>query len=575
MGIPSYFKNIIDTYRHSMYKHVGDIRVGRLYFDANSIIYDCLREHLAGVGDVTEELYRIKQDYTILLDLTRDAIDEYIRRVAPSDFVFVSFDGVVPLAKMRQQRERRFKGVIAAELEKQIAAATEKPSGAKPSPGARYDPDQLFSTVEITPGTPFMNALNEYFRGMELPAAAELGARLVWSLTDEPGEGEHKICAHLRENPDPEASAAIYGLDADLFVLSLQHLRFAGNVYLVREQPEYVTALHDVYSQGEYVCVHINALAEQIVEEMGGASDADSDARESCIHDYVFLTFFAGNDFLPHLFGLSLRRCGFTLLLEQYKLLQKGKCTRLVTRGEISWPAVKRFLGQLARQETKLVRDEYKWLKQNGARKLRHWTSNTPEEKVLFSPHLMRENEDFVAVHASNWDRRYYDICFHGTPYAPRPAEGDRGERRRARERREEDIRHMCWNYFQGLEWVLKYYTGKGEAADIVWSYKHTHAPLLSSLAKHAPAYNMGMFSEQNRMPLEYFHPDLQLCYVLPPKYHHMIPECSRGKLYKLYPVARTARGTVDCFLCMYFWEGALVCYDINISELNAELHKS
>lgn len=559
MGIPSYFKNLIDTYKEKTYSHIQDIDIDELYFDANSIIYDCLRDYIDAMPSRAQALYNIKQDYTILFDAVKNRLETYIKNINPSSIVFISFDGVVPLAKMKQQRERRFKGVITSELEQKINKLDMDNDTEKQKES--YNPDELFSTVEITPGTPFMNELNSYFENCRLDINSSI--TIIWCLSNSPGEGEHKICEYIRENIN-DAKVAIYGLDADLFVLSLQHLDFRNNIHLVRELPEYDTALNEIYKENEYVCVNINELAKQIYIEMIPNTGYSPITKKQYIKDYVFLTFFAGNDFLPHIFGLSLRRCGFDLLLDYYRELQSKNDTHntlVSTDGEINWGYLQEYLELLSNDEHKLVKDEYDWLKKCGASKLRRWTTYSTEEKVLHYPHLNREKEDFISVHNKNWEQRYYQMCFQSTPY-------------HTYDFRKMDtiIKNMCWNYFQGLYWVLQYYTGHGNVQDIAWKYDYHEAPLLSSLFKHVPLYQMDMFPENMKLDIDAISTDTQLCYVLPPKYHHIIPTISLRKLYIECPEAQYCNGSIDTFLKNYFWESSMISVDFDFKKLNTRI---
>ena len=50
---------------------------------------------------------------------------------------------------------------------------------------------------------------------------------IIISASDEPGEGEHKIFEYIRTHQDEHknSNTIIYGLDADLIMLTLNHLR--------------------------------------------------------------------------------------------------------------------------------------------------------------------------------------------------------------------------------------------------------------------------------------------------------------------------------------------------------------
>jgi 5'-3' exoribonuclease 1 len=136
--------------------------------------------------------------------------------VNPTEQVFVGVDGVVPMAKMRQQRLRRFKSHWTAAEERRIG---------KSEGGPRWD------TNAITPGTAFMERLGEALQSLR-------GNNIKWiiSAADEPGEGEHKVMKAMREIDKNKSTHIIYGLDADLILLSL--LQPINKLYLFREAIE-------------------------------------------------------------------------------------------------------------------------------------------------------------------------------------------------------------------------------------------------------------------------------------------------------------------------------------------------
>ena len=92
-----------------------------LYLDANSIIYDNISNN---IDKMYEDIYKN------ILNIIREF---------KSTKVFVAFDGVAPLAKMKQQKERRYKSYYLKRIVKNNIE---------------------FNTNQITPGTNFMNNLN-------------------------------------------------------------------------------------------------------------------------------------------------------------------------------------------------------------------------------------------------------------------------------------------------------------------------------------------------------------------------------------------------------------------------------
>ena len=78
-------------------------------------------------------------------------------------------------------------------------------------------------------------------------------SEIIVSPPNEPGEGEHKIFEYIRQNKDYHQSSktAIYGLDADLLMLTLNHLRCAEQLYLFRETPHFIKTIDSTRARKE------------------------------------------------------------------------------------------------------------------------------------------------------------------------------------------------------------------------------------------------------------------------------------------------------------------------------------
>lgn len=108
MGIPSYFSHIIKNHIQVLKKYnPSKFCIHNLYMDCNSIIYDCVRGLSPNTkkGLSPETKTKNKQIYTEVCT----KIQQYIDTICPSNTVYIAFDGVAPLAKMDQQRSRRYK----------------------------------------------------------------------------------------------------------------------------------------------------------------------------------------------------------------------------------------------------------------------------------------------------------------------------------------------------------------------------------------------------------------------------------------------------------------------------------
>jgi 5'-3' exonuclease len=192
MGIPSYYKKLIDTVQGLVLRRHPEEIVDWLFMDFNCLIYHCLYQKDMPVYPGITEQESWEADF--MERIVRYAL-HVIRQVQPAVGVYLAIDGVVPMAKMRQQRLRRFKSVWLN------THATEIHS--------KWD------TNAITPGTVFMKKLR-----IRLEKMMKEDNTWRFSSSDEPGEGEHKIMAQWRTGTY-QGNMAVYGLDADLVVLSL------------------------------------------------------------------------------------------------------------------------------------------------------------------------------------------------------------------------------------------------------------------------------------------------------------------------------------------------------------------
>ena len=188
MGIP-YYVAILLRKNKSIQQHYTTFEADALGIDFNCFIHAVL-DDMDPVGSIVRGLR------------------EYLTRIT-CPRIFVAFDGLVPYAKIVQQRYRRFR-----------------------------TPDKVgaFDRHQISPETPYMR---------ELLAALKVAfPHVTFSGTDEHGEGEHKVFQWLRGlEPSCRKRVAIYGLDADLVLIALAQ-RSLGNLYLLRDDDAFsITAL--------------------------------------------------------------------------------------------------------------------------------------------------------------------------------------------------------------------------------------------------------------------------------------------------------------------------------------------
>ena len=96
MGIPVFFKTLIEDYNHICFDQNKNICIDNLYFDLNCLIHPCCK----GLTDESEMHKKILESIHKIIDI-----------VDPNETVYIAIDGPCPKPKMIQQRYRRYKSI--------------------------------------------------------------------------------------------------------------------------------------------------------------------------------------------------------------------------------------------------------------------------------------------------------------------------------------------------------------------------------------------------------------------------------------------------------------------------------
>ena len=579
MGIPSYFAHVLKKYPHVIKRLTELQRIHNLYLDSNGMIYDVVRQ--MQYTPENKEAFEAE-----LLQRICDSIDACIAILQPTDRVFIAFDGVAPVAKLNQQRERRYKSWYLGEMESQRRQDKRK---------GKEAPKPAWNTSAITPGTKFMNALHEklvqhYSAGTSQSTKPEI----VLSSSNEPGEGEHKIFEYIREHAAEHAdkTTMIYGLDADLIMLCMSHLHISRGIYLYRETPEFVKSINVTLDAKERYYMDIPEFADATGTQVSAvalcpvnppratgiqvsAGPVDKVDRRGAGNlgspDYIFMCFMLGNDFMPHFPALNIRTTGIATLMDAYRatfgpgetIIQHTNATSTsnatatatsTSSWTIHWPNYRRFVAHLAAQELTLIRKEHT----TRDRQARHMRDSDNEDDVmhdvLMLPMTQRDVERQINPFEPGWERRYYAaLCdIHETSRHDDKA-----------------IASLCRNYLEGMEWTFRYYTSG--CVDWKWTYANHYPPLLADLVKHIPETQTNAFAFLRVKPKEPIRDLVQLCYVLPRASHALLPPAAeRALMQSKLRTKYTDDGSPNFkwAYCKYFWECHTDLPELDLEEL-------
>ena len=338
--------------------------IDRLCIDMNGVIHGCSHNNSSTPENMTqEEIFRNIAYY----------LDRVIRDIVkPQELVYLSIDGVAPRAKLNQQRSRRYRSGNEGEIEETIYEAhlhnkdttpnttddvlhaynTNKESLQEVEPGrftgkfeshaVEFEQTSTFHHNEITPGTPFFQActdfLHQYIQDKVTNDPEWQHLTIILSGPDVPGEGEHKIMDFIRRERvrasyDPNTRHCIMGQDGDWIMLGLA--THEPNLVLLREQVVFEASKRAILERNgidsyihnaNFEWLHLSILRDYLAYEFETqpvVPTAPYDL-EATMDDFVFLTFFVGNDFLPHMPALDIADEAFDLLFHVYRKQRKS-----------------------------------------------------------------------------------------------------------------------------------------------------------------------------------------------------------------------------------------------------------
>lgn len=537
MGIPAYFYNIIKSYPNIIKDYSKSLNVNNFYLDSNSIIYDVIHNNKSILLSLNNNS-NMSHMYKKIIDLVIDKIDYYIDFISPKDLVYIAFDGVAPLAKLNHQRERRYKSILKYKSTAQLSLKDHLNNDNEGS-GSGSGSEEI-NTNFITPGTEFMKLLNKeltkyYYSNLGFKEIKGRKYKIIFSGSDQKGEGEHKIYEYIRLNKDThkDKTVIVYGLDADLIILSLNHLHILNNLYLCREMIRQTNETEqnkksdmDLNAQNQQSDPYIvdiyllaNKIQSNILSQVQLQPQQQSQIMDKLhygiIHDYVFLSFFLGNDFMPKFPVLNLRTKGIGRILKCYKELLKEicKCKNEFIgeslfilnifndeRKKINWPVVFKFISLLASNEKNWAFDEYVE-RDNFSKTVKDINSDN-------IPMLCRETEKYIAPIYPNWEYRYYNALF-SHHYDSSCKEKDNIDNIK---------KFSSINFIEGLEWCVNYYSFK--CINYEWFYKYDYAPLLVDLLDNVPLEMGEICGTKWENDIT---EDMQLAYVLPKESYDLL----------------------------------------------------
>jgi 5'-3' exonuclease len=432
MGIPSYYRKLCDTVPGLLHKQLPSSSVESLWIDFNCIIYHCI--HKPGTPAYTGENDRINWENQ-LIKIICSYTEQLVAQCKPTKSVFIGIDGVVPMAKMRQQRKRRFKSIWVTEHEHSLGKPFEE----------RWD------TNSITPGTEFMDTLAKSLQ--DLCKKKNSGPKWILSSANEPGEGEQKLFHSMNSIT---SDIAIYGLDADLILMSLhKQLTTVPSLWLFREHSDFMGKTVYTDNKEEYRWLHIPTLATTL-----GKHCKIKDELSAYLMDYIGCMMILGNDFMPHSLWFTIRDGGYALLEELIIKINKSH-GQIITDNKWNKDALIELFNELAiREDSSLefwIHEKMKKHPRRSKDAIESWQQNIDD----WNQFPIQEKDEKRLLNGNKLSPKWRNIYYEDYLSAISPV----------------DIQARVDTYIEGLSWSLAYITGSNEMS-WSWMYPWTLPPL-------------------------------------------------------------------------------------------------
>lgn len=389
--------------------------VSSLAIDMNGTIHRALAK-VYHYGDFDDEDKRIIALATSeeemkfkVFRMVMSEIDEIIARIIPKQTLIIAIDGPTNVAKMQQQRTRRYRSAF-------------------------YANQNSFDTSIVTPGTDFMIELDEMIRRELANRRASYPPNVIYSSHLVPGEGEHKLMEMYRSNlVTGDEKHVIYGLDADLILLSL--ISPQPNIVLVREDRREL--------------LDIDLFRQRLIES------APKELKATTIIDFVILMTLVGNDFIPH--G-PLHQSMYELVEELLKSYYELGVPLSIDNNGIKAVNLK-ALGSIAKMMHSLQAERLAYEAVNP-----NFWENKPAAYNRFTQGALRKDEEGNVVFDFDAFRSIWYTNAFGCNNGGNPINDDYTD---------EDIVDMCESYCEGIVWCTRYYQTKDVNQKWLYKYYH------------------------------------------------------------------------------------------------------
>jgi 5'-3' exonuclease len=580
MGVPGFFSWLLKNRKKLGAKNLIlnelETKIKWLMLDTNCLLHPCvaniLEKHKEGLLQINQTEDLRKQIENHIWNKITQCIDDMIEKIKP-EYIYIAIDGVAPMGKILQQRQRRYRFLFDKkiklntnntfeEIDNILNKTILKTNGIE-------EPILPLSSIELTPGTDYMERLNilmnEYIITLK-----KRGVKCIYSSYHDEGEGEHKILQYIKMNLTSLDSIIIYGLDADLLFLSLG-IGYDYDLYVMREKQVFANKEVNLDEVSEYNYVEIKQLHILISN------------LEISTNDFIVLCYLIGNDFLPGLLTIDVKKGGLDKIFRAWNNLKEKLGIQLEYENNNNL-IIKSYLVDFNKNNNKfkinldilkglfqelIWTEKYTWKNMNRDKLLNQDNLDPGEiEKLInFKEEDKKIQIDkFIKGQTNNTD--FFEkiefassIEYYSYYLGINCIDIDKSI-----------IKKIVWDYIGGIEWCMNYYLDK--CPSWTWGYNFMITPLIKDIINFFPQTNNQIkinYSPRTLNPVE------QLILAIPPQTYKYVIEkelVNKIKLNKNIGYMLPESFVIDINKEQIFWKCQVRIPLVNYSEFEQEIKK-
>jgi 5'-3' exonuclease len=271
------------------------------------------------------------------------------------------------------------------------------------------------------------------------------GINKSWFVSgvDEEGEGEHKIMDWLRNQKTSKSNVVVYGLDADLILLSMLTGEKCGlDLFLLREVQEFGKVREAAHQEYQYL--NIREFQSRL-----GLVGYDATLN------YIGYMSLMGNDFLPHSLTHKLSDDGHEFVMDCVKRdLASGQ--QLINDGKVSLTVLKGVFERWSVDQEERLMYLIRKKREQAVRGVGRGMAE--EEGLALKWDVEAGFLDGSSKLKADWKHVYWTFLHNSY-----------------------DIDYVCGEYIKGFQWIIDYYTGR--PVNKTWIFPAWLPPLWSDLA--------------------------------------------------------------------------------------------